>query len=458
MSWTRKLFVQGGSKNTEVTTSFSTEWSTFWNTNTTSNTDVATTRITSTVWSFNPEGLLSRNTTTAWNTNSTTAGTVTRNTSTNWTSTVTASTSWFDQRNTHTTYTQATYWVSNWVVSSDERNTNSSTRTSWPTFVRNSSRQTTTEWTTNSTNTVSYFYYVPVYQSVCSNVPITKTVQVPNTTCTNLSATVNRDVAGTETGCRTYNTGGQVIAEYTPVCAIDYASCVLSSEVTGYYHVMGFIQPGGAICAEDDRGLGECVLFTDSYISQHCFTCNNLCNTTYTSTWDTCNTSYTQVNTNTTTSSCSNQFIGANQINTWRHSTRIWQASGPKPTDYKVHTNTGSTTLTSWTTYWDNIASGSANRNTNVTQYYVTYWANPSNVRNTVKDVAESRNTSTAWSGTVPTQWSTNDTTSTSWDGEVSDSRNTSTGWNNNTTTSWSTQESQNTNVTTSRTTGWTTN
>tara|TARA_R110000765_G_scaffold88246_3_gene168861 strand:+ start:144 stop:638 length:495 start_codon:yes stop_codon:yes gene_type:complete len=164
------------------------------------------------------------------------------------------------------------------------------------------------------------------------------------------------------------------------------------------------------------------------------------------------------VNTNTTTSSCSNRFIGANQINTWRLSTRIWNVSGNKPTDYEVNRNTNSSTLTEWTTYWDNYASASANRNTNVTQYYVTYWANPSNVRNTVKDVAESRNTSTAWSGTVPTQWSTNDTTSTSWDGEESDSRNTSTGWNNNTTTSWSTQESQNTNVTTSRTTGWTTN
>ena len=456
MSWTRKLFVQGGSKNTEVTTSFSTEWSTFWNTNTTSNTDVATTRITSTVWSFNPEGLSSRNTTTAWNTNSTTAGTVTRNTSTNWTSTVTTSTSWFDQRNTHTTYTQATYWVSNWVVSSDDRNTNSSTLTTWPIFVRNSSRQTTTQWSTNSTNSVSYFYYEPVYQAECSNVPIVKTVQVPNTTCTSLSATVTRNVAGTETGCFTYNTAQQVIAQYTPICTV--GTCGAAVNEYQSYSVMGFIQPSGGVCAEDDRGLGSCVMYTASYRIRECYTCNVSCNTTYPSTWQTCNTSYTNTNTNTTTSSCSNRFIGANQINTWRLSTQFWMVTGPKPTDYEVNTNTSSTTLTSWTTYWDNYASASANRNTNVTQYYVTYWANPSNVRNTVKDVAESRNTSTAWSGTVPTQWSTNDTTSTSWDGEESDSRNTSTGWNNNTTTSWSTQESQNTNVTTSRTTGWTTN
>lgn len=458
MSWTRKLFVQGGSKNTEVTTSFSTEWSTFWNTNTTSNTDVATTRITSTVWSFNPEGLSSRNTTTAWNTNSTTAGTATRNTSTNWTSTVTTSTSWFDQRNTHTTYTQATYWVSYWVASSDDRNTNSSTLTTWSTKVRNTPATTTTQWSTNSTNTVFYDQSVPVYQDQCSQVSRPITVQVPNTTCTQQSATENRDVAGTETGCQNFNTAGTMIWSYTPVCTIDYASCVLSSEVTSYYHVMGFIQPSGGGCAEDDRGLGSCILYSQSYISQKCFTCNNVCNTNITSTWSSCNTTYTQVNTNTLTSSCSQVQIGNSTVNTWRNSTRFWNVSGPKPTLWSVNTNTSSTTLTSWTTYWDNIASASANRNTNVTNYYVTYWANPSNVRNTVKDVAESRNTSTAWSGTIPTQWSTNDTTSTSWDGEESDSRNTSTGWNNNTTTSWSTQESQNTNVTTSRTTGWTTN
>ena len=443
MSWTRKLFVQGGSRNTEADTSFPTIYTTNWNTNTTSNTDVATTRLTSTVWSFGGGGgAESRNTTTTFNTNRTTTGTVSRNTTTNWNTDGTWSTSWLASRNTSTDVSYNTHYSTIWVASSQSRNTTFSTNTRQLTFIRNTTQIATTTWLTNRSTQTNWTTNIPQYSQSCNNTTVTTHYTVPYNECRNTSVTVSGAVAGYSYGCEHYNTAGTYL--YSDGLPANCTCPTFTGPHTEYesYAVMGFIQPYGGECAEDDRGLGSCVLYNQTYKARVCYGCTTSCNTTYTSTSSTCWVAGTNPASHSTTwSSCVDVFVGYQSQAMSRNTTTSWNTSRNTPIEGYWYDYTSWATNTTDTTSWDVYSSRNTFRGTVDTLYSTTSWYDPSNVRNTTGTVNTNRSTSTSWSGDVNTVWSTNDTTSTSWVGEGgSDSRNTSTDWNTSDTTSWTTQ------------------
>lgn len=421
MSWTRKLFVGGGSKNTEITT----VWSTSWSTNTSQITEFATGRDTTTFWAGAAQN-------TQWNTDRTTYGTIVDSYSTQWNTSKTTSTTWTvqsnvvvgsDSRNTTTNFT--TYWQSYTGNQPMSRNTN--TTTTWTTnTTRQSQSVITTSRNTNSTVTES----VPVthWRNSCADVMQTTHWNTPwNTTCTTTSQNV----------WVTYYEYGKCIYYLTNDCDPNQEWYRDSLQYHGQNgcNIMYTTPVGG--CEQTDANRSrQC--FDGEW---HCPETQHVIN---------CATQYRNTNTSTLKEQCNQVVDYYTYTNTTYNVTftTYWTVPGPMvdvPYTATVSRNTNTSTN------WDQAQYATVSRNTSRSTN--TAWDLYSTVintysQNTVTNWNPSRTTTTSYEGNYSTNWNTNSTTG---GGGVAGSRNTTTSFNTN----WTTEYSNNTTVDTDRTTSW---
>ena len=419
MSWTRKLFVGGGSKNTEITT----VWSTSWSTDTSQITEFATGSDTTTLWSGAAQN-------TQWNTDRTTYGTIVDSYSTQWNTSKTTSTTWTVQ--------------SNVVVGSDSRNTTTNFTTYWQSYTGNQpmsrNTNTTTVWTTNTTrqsqsvithsrntnSTVTESVTVTHWRNSCADVMQTTNWNTPwNTTCTTTSQQVY--VTYYEYGCQYFydeNCQQFWYQDNLPV-ADGRSECYLYSANT--------IHPG---CVPWNEGSKIC--FNGD---THCLENQDVIN---------CATQYRNTNRSTLKEQCNQVVDYYTYTNTTYNVTftTYWTVPGPMvdvPYTATVSRNTNTTTN------WDQDQYATVSRNTSRSTN--TAWDLYSTVintysQNTVTNWNPSRTTTTSYEGNYSTNWNTNSTTG---GGGVAGSRNTTTSFNTN----WTTEYSDNTTVDTDRTTSW---
>lgn len=431
MSWTRKLFAQGG-QNTNTVTSFLTNTTTVWNTNTFQSTNVITDRLTTTVWT------IPGNTTTIWSTNWVTDGTASRNT----------------DRLTTTSWTTTTSWDEYEPVYQNTcRDTSVSYSTCWSTY----DYSYITSYPCNTTSCVNTYIGQSCYVSTYTGT--TTWNDFKNTCVTNTTYQTQN-----ESGCINYDQNGNVTSQDSAQCAVQ--SCNLSSSTTSqgtrnttvtttecYQYEMGCLTAAGCLdsgaygeyCSDptqNDPSCSSCspctayCLFTTTYsttfpvtftyVSQECYDCVTVCTTET----QNCNlTDYGPVSRSTTYSTTICQDLTRNTCTTFATTCQ-------EPVD--VYKNTCQVTSGIQSTCWNTLVGynlvGSFSRNT-----------------------TESRNTTTAWTTTWGGQFNTSQNTSRSTSTINTYNRNTTTQWSTVATTTWATEYSQNTNTTTSRTTTWVT-
>lgn len=449
MSWARKLFVETSSAPvlTSATTSFPTNYTTTWNTNTSDSTNVATSRITTTVW-------YAGTTTTSWNTNRTTTGTISSNTSTEWSTSGSYTTSWFDSRNTETGQTintnTTTSYYSYWNTNSSfytqiltDKNTLKTTTT--PTNTSSTTGANITVFYTTNTNT-TYSVSVPIYHETFVNTNRTTNWQTAiSTTCSPTSVSYSNVTV-------TNYEGGNVYWDRDPTGG------------TGTYNPAAY----GAVYQGDDGSncppyscAFQYVEVDENGLWAAYFICETHCVTSYSSTYQTCVTNFGGASASTDYQSFYDIIIGYTSENTTTSTNTVtWRLSyGTKTTNWNTNTTYQVNDTTSWYTQGPLTSSLTqketeiyTNTLTSTAQERTTTWGSS---RVTSGTFNTDRNTSTSYTGSTSTNWNTSRTTD---GGAGSGSQNTTTTFDTSTTTSWTTQESQNTSVTTDRTTSWMTN
>jgi hypothetical protein len=432
MSWTRKLFAQGG-QNTNTVTSFLTNTTTVWNTNTFRNTNVITDRPTTTSWT------LPGNTTTVWSTNWNTDGTASRNT----------------DRVTTTSWSTTTSWdIYEPIYQNTCRDTSVSYSTCWSTFdysyVSSYACNTTECYNTYLGQSCYNDTYVgttcwSLYQNTCD--PVVTSYSTQN-----------------ESGCIYYDQYGNVTSQDSASCPPQSCSQSGSTTATGtystsftttecYQYEMGCLTGAGCL---DAGAYGEyCSDPTQTDPScSYCSSCTAYCmfTTTYTVN-STYQASYTDsvcfdcVTVCTSESqNCYNTVVGQDCRNTtyptsicadlYRNTCTTFGTTCQDTVN--VYRNTCQTTTSTGSTCWNTL---------------VGYNQVGSDSRNTT----ESRNTTTSWTTTWGGIFNTSQDTSQLTSTINTYNSNTTTQWSTVATTTWATEYSQNTNTTTSRTTTWVT-